>query len=480
MVTFRALLTPLALVPLAVPASAQCGLERILPEGGFEDTIAWGVSDDGTTVVGASYFGLGPADPSAFTWTAATGLVPLMPFGSGASEALAVSADGSVIVGRASDSGSDQPVLWSASAAPVSLLDGTGLGGSGQATDVSADGSTVVGWTFRSGTIRSFRWTASGGVFELPLPIGFNRVRAEGVSADGSVVVGSMQNGFSAPRAYRWTAGGGFVDITPAGASSAAALDVSADGATVVGHASFPGAGQRGVRWDASGAASTLGNAFGSSSSARAVSSDGRSVAGSANSAFDASTWSPETGGVDAGVWVPDGGYFTDVSDGGVHVGLTYYGPVGESYAIVWRASEVGATYCEDAVPNSTGCVGRLSAEGSASVASNDLTLRASSLPPSVFGLFLSARAIGSTPQPGGSTGTLCLAGPIGRFNAPGQVQSSGAAGELLLALDLTALPTPNALVAAATGETWSFQAWHRTPGGTGSNFTDAVALTLR
>ena len=287
--------------------------------------------------------------------------------------------------------------------------------------------------------------------------------------------------GASGPLAAQDPAGvaGGFVDITPAGATSAQALDASADGSIVVGNAAFPGFGQRGVRWDATGTAITLGDAFGSSSSARAVSSDGRSVVGHANGEFDAATWSPETGGVDSAVWIPDGGYFSDVSDNGVHVGLTYYGPVGESYAIVWRGSEVGSTYCAAAVPNSSGCVGRLSAEGSAAASSNDLTLRASSLPQNVFGLFLSARAIGSTPQPGGSTGTLCLAGPIGRFNAPGQVQSSGAAGELLLALDLTALPTPNALVAATAGETWAFQAWHRTVGGASSNFTDAVALTF-
>ena len=464
---------------LVAPASSQCGLEQILPQAGFEDTIAWGVSDDGTTVVGASYFSFSGPNERAFSWSAATGLVPLPSPGLDGSEAFAVSADGSVVVGCASPG----PVAWIGGGSPLTLLPATGLYAGGEAQDVSAGGSTIVGWTRRSvsNAIVAFRWTAASGFVELTAPSGFTRAFAEGVSGDGSVVVGRMQTSVISPsRAFRWTEAGGFVDITPPGAVSALALAASADGSVIVGQAAFSGSVRHAVRWDATGTATSLGAAPGTDSSARAVTSDGRSVVGEANGSFDFMAWSVETGPVDHAAWIPEGGLFNDVSDNGVHVGLTYYGPFGESYAIVWRGSEVGATYCDTAVPNSTGCIGRLSAEGSADVAASNLSLRASSLPQNVFGLFLAARATGSTLRPGGSTGTLCLSGPIGRFSGPGQ--SSGAAGELRLALDLTALPTPNAPSAALPGETWYFQTWYRDSdaGVATSNFTDAVSVTFR
>ena len=49
------------------------------------------------------------------------------------------------------------------------------------------------------------------------------------------------------------------------------------------------------------------------------------------------------------------------------------------------------------------------------------------------------------------------------------------------LAIDLAQLPSPTGTVAAAAGETWNFQAWHRDahPAAT-SNFTLPVSITLQ
>ncbi|MEZ6015334.1 MAG: choice-of-anchor Q domain-containing protein [Planctomycetota bacterium] len=138
-----------------------------------------------------------------------------------------------------------------------------------------------------------------------------------------------------------------------------------------------------------------------------------------------------------------------------------------------------GTVFCA-ATPNSTGRAGELDAYGSAAVATNNLRLVASSLPPGTFGVLLLARSRAVQPLFAGSSGTLCLAAPFGRFSGPGQVQQASAAGELSLQPDLTAsLPGLGALVAA--GESWSFQAWHRDIGPTAptSNFSDGVRVTF-
>ena len=141
----------------------------------------------------------------------------------------------------------------------------------------------------------------------------------------------------------------------------------------------------------------------------------------------------------------------------------------------------IGTTYCSPAVPNTTGTWGRIYATGSTEVASNDVRLRAAWLPINSFGYFITSRTQAHVPNAGGSHGVLCLGGgTIGRFVGQGQVQNTGQTGSFTLQLDLTRMPTPTALVAAAAGETWNFQAWHRDFSGVGaSNFTEAVAITF-
>jgi len=79
-----------------------------------------------------------------------------------------------------------------------------------------------------------------------------------------------------------------------------------------------------------------------------------------------------------------------------------------------------------------------------------------------------------------GSIGRLCVSGSVGR--AVGGVLDSGTLGTLVAQVDLAAIPQPTGPVAAQPGETWHFQAWHRTTlaGQPTSNFTDAVRVTLQ
>jgi hypothetical protein len=142
----------------------------------------------------------------------------------------------------------------------------------------------------------------------------------------------------------------------------------------------------------------------------------------------------------------------------------------------------LGTSYCSPGVANSTGNPGVIRATGSLVVASNDVTLEASSLPLNSFGFFLTSRTQGMTNQPGGSQGVLCLGGSIGRYVGPGQIKNSGVTGAFSLGIDLAATPTPTGLVQVAAGETWNFQSWHRDAiGGVAtSNFTDAVQLDFQ
>ena len=122
-----------------------------------------------------------------------------------------------------------------------------------------------------------------------------------------------------------------------------------------------------------------------------------------------------------------------------------------------------------------------IGATGSATVASNNLTLEASSLPLNAFGFFLASRTQGSVNQPGGSQGVLCLGGQIGRYVGPGQIKNSGATGAFSLALNLAQTPTPTGPVAIAAGETWNFQCWYRDAvgGSATSNFTNGLNVVF-
>ncbi|MEM6569478.1 MAG: hypothetical protein AAF957_13780 [Planctomycetota bacterium] len=161
--------------------------------------------------------------------------------------------------------------------------------------------------------------------------------------------------------------------------------------------------------------------------------------------------------------------------------GPTYSGGV-DAVVAVLDLGDVATRYCSPAVVNSTGIPASITAAGSDLAADNDLTLEATDLPQMSTAFFLTSQDQGLVLNPGGSQGNLCLGGSIGRYVGPGQIQNSGTAGTVSLALDLTSTPTPTGLVAVQAGETWNFQAWFRDSlgGSATSNFTDAVSVTFR
>ena len=134
----------------------------------------------------------------------------------------------------------------------------------------------------------------------------------------------------------------------------------------------------------------------------------------------------------------------------------------------------------ECAAPAGQGVV--LEAVGSPWRMVNDVRLRARELSPGSMTLFLASRTAASVPGAGGSLGTLCLGGGVGRFAGPGEAAPAGADGVVEVRVDLDAVPQPLAPRSVLAGETWRFQAWYRgvVGGAPTSNFSGSLAVEFR
>jgi probable HAF family extracellular repeat protein len=220
------------------------------------ESIASGISAAGDVVVGTTTT-LG--GPSAFRWTSVGGLelIPGAYLGSG------ISADGSTVVGtRRTAAGSDEAFRWTTESgieglgvlsAAVSPWSGAPSYSYGLA--VSGNGSVVVGDSRSSVATEAFRWTAADGMVGLGyLPGGTSPSGAVGVSDDGAVVVGDSRNSSGFIEAFRWSVESGMVGLgdLPGGEVSSEAFDVSADGNVIVGR-SVTENGHEAFVWTTSG-----------------------------------------------------------------------------------------------------------------------------------------------------------------------------------------------------------------------------------
>ncbi|GAB4544106.1 MAG: hypothetical protein Tsb0013_00940 [Phycisphaerales bacterium] len=195
-------------------------------------TEAWGISGDGTTIVGEANNGT-----LAFRWTAATGMESLGLLANGGTNAIAYDAsfDGSVIVGTGSTSAGNRAFRWTDATGMQDL--GTAPGGNwtrGRA--VTADGSTIFGWGPTSGlsSQKLIGWTDAGatvGVKSDALSPG-----PGACSADGTIVGG--RGNTAAQAATLWIDGQGLRLVPdPSGATflDGAVQGVSADARWAVG-----------------------------------------------------------------------------------------------------------------------------------------------------------------------------------------------------------------------------------------------------
>jgi len=216
---------------------------------------AYGVSTDGSVVVGRSY---SSSSLKAFRWTKSGGMVGLgyppdvnsysKTFLKFSSVAHDVSADGLVVVGSVCSTSGKEPFRWTLSGGTQRLGNLPGGYFWGEAHSVSADGTVVVGFGSSKEGIQAFRWTESGGMVGLgDLPSGKFSSEAYALSPDGLVVVGKSTSA-SGSEAFRWTAREGMKGLgdLPGGRFQSCAYDVSADGSVVVGFADS-GTGDDGV-----------------------------------------------------------------------------------------------------------------------------------------------------------------------------------------------------------------------------------------
>jgi probable HAF family extracellular repeat protein len=170
-----------------------------LPGAVFE-SLATGVSGDGSVVVGIGDGELSSGTGQAFRWTQETGMVGLgdLPGGQFNSQARAISTDGQVIVGMGSIASGPAAFRWEDGV--MTSIGTLAPGLTTEAFALSADGSVIVG---RSGT-DAFIWDAIHGMRNLQDVLenevgldlgGVNLSSATGISADGTVIVGQSTIG---------------------------------------------------------------------------------------------------------------------------------------------------------------------------------------------------------------------------------------------------------------------------------------------
>lgn len=225
----------------------------IPPDGGLLDESlgsAWGLSGDGTTVVGL-YWRPGQTDGSAHAsiWSEG-GVVTDLGSNGGSSRANACNADGSVVVGWAERfDGTWQPTVWENGV----LTTLTPTEGFCEAHAVLPDGSTIYGASYDLHSMRFYgaAWDRVGSTWversigALPGTSGQGYVAPNDVTPDGRVVVGYNAYFFGSSTGFLWTEETGIVDIVdfvterggtwPSQFVVTSATAISDDGTIIVG-----------------------------------------------------------------------------------------------------------------------------------------------------------------------------------------------------------------------------------------------------
>jgi probable HAF family extracellular repeat protein len=269
---------------------------------GIPFTEVHGVSADGKHVVGGSYDSAAKATVLPFRWSKSTGIValPTDPNGEPRGSAGAATADGSIIVGYDATAATlNEAVRWVDGGAPFGLGDLAGGVANSEAVDVSFDGSVIVGKSVADGGVRAFRRTEANGLQSLSTLVGFGRSESFAVSGDGTTVVGSSSS--TSPQsglfgeAFRWTEAGGMKGLghlpADSGFIGSVAYDASESGDVIVGVSSIlQMAGlerSEAFRWTEESGMVGLGDLAGDGvfSSAYGVSADGSIIIGSGRTA---------------------------------------------------------------------------------------------------------------------------------------------------------------------------------------------------
>lgn len=258
------------------------------------------------------------------------------------SQPLAISADGSVIVGFGGTTTTTAAAFrWTEGGGMQPLGELPGGTVFGMAQGISADGSVIVGYSVATGQDAAFRWTQADGMVALPAPllgeIAATANTAEDVSADGRVIVGySERNGFP-PRAVRWV--DGIPSFLSPELSYSQAYAISDDGSVIVGRATFPSGSTLAFRWTEATGMQPLGDLPGGDAASLAFAICGNSnvIVGVGNSGTSHQfRWTEATGMQDLGGVYP-GRALACSDDGSVIVG-DFNRPDGSRVATIWDA----------------------------------------------------------------------------------------------------------------------------------------------
>lgn len=235
-------------------------------------TLGRGVTDDGTTAFwlgsnGGTYSVFGD-ESSVLT-----------------SEFLnALSQDGSVGAGTTFDGfGGSSAFRWTADDGVVVL---PREGGDGQAVAVSADGAVVVGSVSVDSIETATWWDITGDAHTLSTPPAFTSSTATAVNEDGTVIVGSTDQA-----AFLWNGDGVRTLLELESSSSVRAAAVTRDGKRVFGTSVYGG-----WTWDETNGLRSLEDVLGMSDTwtitwIGAVSADGKTLVGSVQRSGDVSPW---------------------------------------------------------------------------------------------------------------------------------------------------------------------------------------------
>lgn len=254
--------------------TAAGGMQDLDPTGQLRVTGS-AINADGSVIVG-SLNGAPSLSSCAVLWTQAGGITPIPGLPDGFSEAIAVSDDGTRVVGTIVHPNFPSGIFYYRAGLgpfPV-ILDGGRY--FGEPPLLSADGSTVAMASQGSASGAAHSWTFSGGARPIhsSLPL-----RPLSISADGQVISGFYQFGANSNdlQAFRWSAPSDqfrtLDPITP-GALSIGAV-TSRDGTVIAGpcRLNFVDERQAGARWSRNGGlgqpycTQTVPNSFGSTSS---------------------------------------------------------------------------------------------------------------------------------------------------------------------------------------------------------------------
>jgi probable HAF family extracellular repeat protein len=209
----------------------------------------------------------------------------------------AVNANGAVVVG-AFEGG--RAFYWMPTTGAIDL-------GGQQAIAVSDDGTTIVGVAYDAKGIenaaiwlRGTEWRLLGS-FPNAVPCDFDLSTGTGTSRDGKVVVGIAWNGCGPAHAFRWEESTGMVDLgSSVPGRSSQGMGVSGDGRVVVGGQDAATGYRQGARW-VDGREEVFTGPGGVVGSTRAVNHDGSIIAGRQcrpDLATDQSAW----------IWTASGG----------------------------------------------------------------------------------------------------------------------------------------------------------------------------